>query len=167
MPRALQSLRAELRQEFREPDSFLVNTLSNAVALQIRPWTTSALVFTFFGALAMLVATIGLYGTIRYAVARRAREFGIRISLGAQRRHLAMIVGRRELLPVIVGLVVAVVASIAGGRFLQSLLYRVPATDPLVLASVVITMSLIAIVACLIPVVHTARTAPVAVMRAE
>lgn len=93
-----------------------------------------AMLSAAFGLLATLLASIGLYGLTAYTVARRTREIGIRIALGAERRNILWIVMKEVLLLTAVGLLIGIPSSLVLGRFVQGLLFEMEAGDPLVLA---------------------------------
>jgi len=106
-----------------------------------------AMLSAAFGLLATLLASIGLYGLTAYTVARRTREIGIRMALGAERRNILWIVMKEVLLLTGVGLLIGIPSSLALGRFVQGLLFEMKADDPLVLAvaaGMIVTVSLAA-----------------------
>jgi predicted lysophospholipase L1 biosynthesis ABC-type transport system permease subunit len=121
----------------------------------------------FFAALALVLGAIGIYGVLAYAVARRTREFGIRVALGAGRRQVMGIVLAQGLRIVAVGVVVGVAGALAASRVMTGLLFRVSATDPATYAAIAAMVCGIAIVACLVPLWRALRVDPVLALRAE
>ncbi len=122
---------------------------------------------SFFGALALVLACIGLYGLLSYEVARRTRELGIRMALGAQQRDLLRLVVGQGILLVLIGAAVGIVAAIGVTRFMATMLYGVHANDPLTFAAVAILLTLVALLACYIPARRAMRVDPTVALRYE
>jgi putative ABC transport system permease protein len=120
-----------------------------------------------FGALAVFLATVGIYGVIAYAVEQRAHEFSIRTALGAGRRDIIMLVVREGLIVTVVGIVIGIGAAFGLTRLIASQLYGVTPTDPLTLAIVVLLLTAIAMVACVIPARRAASAEPLRALRVE
>jgi putative ABC transport system permease protein len=120
-----------------------------------------------FGALAALLAALGLYGLVSDGVSRRTREIGIRMALGAQARAVLRLVVRDGLRPVLVGGGLGLLLALAASRTLAAFLYGVTPRDPVTLAVTMALLSLVALAACLPPALRAARLDPAEVMRAE
>ena len=121
---------------------------------------------TAFASLAVLLASVGLYGVLAYAVTERSREIGLRIALGATARSVvAMIVGRGLALTA-AGLAIGVAAAWAVTRAMNNLLYGVAATDPATFGVVLGILGSVALVACALPAIRASRTDPIVVLRA-
>ena len=120
-----------------------------------------------FGVLATVLAAIGLYGTISYSVARRTREFGIRLALGAAPKSLLLFVLRETGWLILIGVAVALPASYAMGRLVESQLYGIHANDPLVLAGGTLVIVLAAALAGLGPALRAMRIEPLRALRYE
>ena len=120
-----------------------------------------------FAALALLTASVGLYGLVNYAVAQRTREIGIRIALGADLGRVKRLVLRDTLAPVAVGLAAGTLASWWLSRFLSSLLYATTAHDPATLAMVTMLLIALGFVAAYVPARAATRVDPIATLRAE
>jgi len=120
-----------------------------------------------FGALAIILVCIGLYGIMAYAVSSRTNEIGSRMALGAQRQNVLWLILRESLLLVCVGVVIGVPVVFAVGKWISSLLFGVKAADPLAIALAVVLMFLIGIVACYVPARRAMRVDPIVALRYE
>jgi ABC-type antimicrobial peptide transport system permease subunit len=121
----------------------------------------------FFGALALILACIGLYGLLSYEVSRRTREIGIRMALGAQQRDVLKLVVRQGMALAIVGAVVGVGVALGVTRYLASMLYGVHANDPATIAGVAVLLMLVGLAACYIPARRAVRVDPMVSLRYE
>ncbi len=121
----------------------------------------------FFGLVAALLAAIGLYGIVSFTVARRTREIGIRLALGADRRRIFALIVRDTLELLGVGLAVGLGLALVGARAASSFLYGLGAHDPVTLAIAVALMAAVAVVASLVPVRRAARVDPMVALRME
>jgi ABC-type antimicrobial peptide transport system permease subunit len=126
---------------------------------------------TFFGALALLLAAIGLYGTLAYSVARREREMGIRLALGAERGGLVRLVLAQGLRLVLVGIVAGWIASALAARVLahtiENVLFHVHALDPFSCVTAALILTTLACAAAAIPARRAASTDPMRALRSE
>jgi ABC-type antimicrobial peptide transport system permease subunit len=127
----------------------------------------TATLTALFAALAFLLATVGLYGVISFAVARRRKEIGIRVALGARRKDVIALVLRESVMPVGTGLAAGLTLSLALNRSLKSLFYEVAPSDPLVLSAVVIAIAIATITASYIPTRRALNVDPATTLRAE
>jgi predicted permease len=126
-----------------------------------------ARLFGLFAGLALMLASIGLYGLLSYEVAGRTREIGIRTALGAQRRSVLLLFLRRGLVLVVVGSVAGVAAAILVSRLLESLLFGVGPTDPATFAAVPVLLVAVGVAACWIPAMRATRVDPAVALRCE
>jgi predicted permease len=122
---------------------------------------------SFFAILALILACIGLYGLLSYEVARRTRELGIRMALGAQRRELMRLVVRRGLVLALAGAVIGIGTAIAVTRLTATMLYDVRPYDPVTFAGACILLVLVALAACSIPARRAMRIDPMVALRYE
>jgi predicted permease len=122
---------------------------------------------TLFGLLAIVLASVGIYGVTAYAVARRTSEIGIRMALGATRVSVLGMILTRSLTQALVGLAIGIPLAYAAARMLQSSLYRTPAFQPIVLAVVSALLLFATVAAAAIPSVRAASTNPIEALRTE
>jgi predicted permease len=122
---------------------------------------------SFFGILALVLASIGLYGVTSYSVERRTSEIGIRMALGANRLKMLGMVLRGAFLQVGIGLAIGIPVTILGGRAMSSQLYGVKSYDPVVLVLTTVVLALAALAAALIPARRAANTEPMLALRTE
>jgi len=131
-----------------------------------RPRLLAQLLGAFAG-LALLLAGIGTYGVLAYMVAERRREIGIRMALGAARSSVIALVMRQGLQPTIIGVLVGLAGAFSANRMMATLLFGVQPTDPITLATVTMTIVLVAAVACWLPAWRASRLDPNVVLRTD
>jgi ABC-type antimicrobial peptide transport system permease subunit len=122
---------------------------------------------SFFAMLATVLACIGLYGLLAYEVAMRTRELGIRMALGAQRRHLMKLVIRQGIVLSVAGVILGMAGALGVTRFMSSMLYNVRPNDPKTFLEVAVLLMLVALVACGVPAVRAMRVNPLTALRSE
>lgn len=120
-----------------------------------------------FALLAVLLATLGLYGSMSFAVARRTREIGVRIALGADRSRILSMVLRDAVRVLWVGCIAGVVVSTWLARYAGTLIYQLEPRDPASIAAAVILLAAVGLIASLAPALRAARLDPVTACRAE
>ena len=118
-----------------------------------------------FGLLALGLASIGLYGILAYAAARRQREIGLRMALGASRISVLRLMLGQGMSLVLVGIAIGLAASLATGRILSRMLYGVSATDPLSVGAAAAVLMAVALVACYLPARWATRVDPLTALR--
>ncbi len=144
-----------------------LRTMDEIVDLNVADRQQQMTLLGAFAALALILASIGLYGVLSYAVTQRSREIGLRMALGASASSvIRMIVGRGLALTGI-GLAIGLVAAWLATRAMKNLLYGVAATDPLTFGSVAALLALIALIACYAPARRASRVDPIVVLREE
>jgi putative ABC transport system permease protein len=126
---------------------------------------TNMMLLTVFGAVALVLSAIGIYGVLAFGVAQRVREFGIRQALGADRSSILSLVLTQGLKTAGVGMVLGLVASVAFARLLETLLFGVTPRDPAVFAAVTVVLFAVAMAACYIPARRATRVDPMVALR--
>ena len=144
-----------------------LRTMQQILDGSLAPRRLSMWLLTVFALAALLLAALGIYGVMAYAVTLRTREIGIRMALGAQRASvLRMVIGQGMKL-VALGVIIGLAASLALTRFMASLLYGVSATDPLTLAAVALLLTSIALLAQFAPARRAVTVDPTFALRHE
>jgi putative ABC transport system permease protein len=132
-----------------------------------RSWTLGAIMFSVFGALGLLVASLGLYSVLAFDVVQRTREIGLRAALGASRERLLRMVVQQAVWITILGIAVGVLAALLLGSRVQPMLFQVNARDPITFGVVATTLIAVAIIAGLLPGWRAARVQPSIALRAD
>ncbi len=145
--------------------AFFGRTLDEHVAFSLVPSRLAAAVSAVFGLLALLLATLGLYGVVAFSVVQRTREIGILMALGAQTGDIVRRVLGAGLRLIGIGLAVGFATALALAHLLDSVLYQVNPTDPSIFAGVGLLMVVTALMACLIPALKAARVDPLIALR--
>ena len=142
-------------------------SLDQMLGLAFLPSRAAAITLSAFGVLAIMLAATGVYGLVSYAVARRLREIGIRVAIGAQPRQVVQLVLGRTMMLLLVGAAVGFVLALAAGQVLASIVYQASPRDPEVLALVWATTILLGLVASLPPTLRALRVDPLTALRYE
>ena len=144
-----------------------VSTLQERMKMPLWPVRTAAGFFLICGTLALILATVGLFGVLYFTVLQRRREFGIRVALGATSRRVVAVVLREGLTLAIPGVVLGSVAAYVVARVLSRLLFGVAPGDPLTYSSTALIQLVVALVACALPAYRATRADPMSALRAE
>jgi len=120
-----------------------------------------------FAGVALLLATVGIYGAVAYTVAQRTGEIGVRMALGAQTRDILRLIVRQGMKPVVFGLAIGVTAALAVGRLIHSQLYQTSEYNPLLLSATLTILGAAALIACLFPAYRATLVNPVEALRTE
>ncbi|HEY3382504.1 MAG TPA: ABC transporter permease [Vicinamibacterales bacterium] len=158
-----------LRSFVREQDATLA--LDSVMTMEDRVWNSLskprlyALLLGVFAAFALTIAAVGLFGVLSYGVSLRAREIGVRTSLGATPWVIARLVVRQGLAVTVTGAVIGLALSAAGARYLSKLLYGVTPYDAATFVLAPVLLTIVALIACLVPARRAARVDPVKVLR--
>jgi putative ABC transport system permease protein len=159
------------RRELLAMDSslafFEARTMSQNLAITLFPVRAGAVLLGVFGALALLLAAIGLYGAVAYSVSRRTREIGIRMALGAARTDVVTLVTRQSVTVVLTGVALGVCIAAVGSRALASVLYGVGSTDTGVFAGMAAILIAVSTFASFLPARRASSIPPVTALRHE
>ncbi len=137
------------------------------VADQNEGYGLYVLLLGVFGGIALVLATVGIYGVMVHAVSHRTNEIGVRMALGASRSQVLRLLIRRGMLLTAIGLIVGVAGSLALTRIIANFLWGVTPTDPLTFGVVIVLLSMIALVACYIPARRASSVDPMVALRHE
>jgi putative ABC transport system permease protein len=144
-----------------------IASLEDDMRIVLLPAQLAAGLLGAFGLLALLIASVGIYGVASYEVAQRTRELGIRSALGATARDLIELVVRQSMRVVVIGGVVGLAFALGAARLLTTQLYGVRATDPVTFLAMPLFLATVAMVATLVPARRATRVDPVEALRAE
>lgn len=164
-------LAAAIRHEIRaiDKDQLIdsIQTMEQVHAKSIAEPRFNTLLLTIFAAVALILASVGLYGVMAYTVNQRLHEIGLRMALGAQISDVLRMVIKQGLTLTLIGLTIGVAASFALTRVMTSLLYEVSATDPLTFIGVAALLAAVALLACYLPARRATRVDPLTALRHE
>lgn len=163
----LSALRARVAEFDPQLPLFDIRSLADHVAGDTAPERFRLILIGSFAALALALAALGIYGTVAFTVARRTREIGVRMAIGARPQDIRRLVVRGGLLPVLAGLLLGTAASLAMGRLLASQLFAIRASDPTTFAAVLLFLLAVATIACWIPARRAMRTDLVTSLRSD
>jgi len=144
-----------------------VETLSDIRTRSVGDRRFTMLVLSGFAVLGLLLAAIGIYGVLAYSVARRTREIGVRMALGAARQRVVGMVLRDSLAPVVAGSVAGIIAALLATRLMRAMLYGVSPTDPTTFVIVTAALIGVALLASAVPAARAARVDPIVALREE
>jgi ABC-type antimicrobial peptide transport system permease subunit len=141
--------------------------MNDLLGRHTRSWVLGTRVFSAFGALALLLAGIGMFSVIAFTIGQRMHEFGVRAALGARRSDILQLTLVRGMAPAAIGIVVGIGLTLVLARFVESLVFQVSARDPATLAAASAGMLVCSIVASLIPALRAASVDPTIALRAD
>jgi putative ABC transport system permease protein len=144
-----------------------IDTMDHIVAQAVARQRFSMLLLGLFAALALLLASIGIYGVMSYSVAQRTREIGIRIALGARRIDVLQMTVKQALKLVGMGMIIGLVAAFLLTRVMATLLYGISATDPVTFIGISVVLLAVAILASYVPALRATRVDPMTALRAQ
>jgi putative ABC transport system permease protein len=161
------ALDAAVRQIDKDLPLYQTRTMDQMLDTSLARQRMSMLVFVVFAVVAVALASVGLYGVVAHGVTERTHEIGVRIALGADRRHVVGLIVRQGLSMAAVGTLIGVAGAVALSRWIEGLLFRVKPTDPATFATVVGVLLAVAFVACYVPAWRATRLDPTQALRAE
>ncbi|HKS80790.1 MAG TPA: ABC transporter permease, partial [Candidatus Acidoferrales bacterium] len=145
------AIRGDVAELDRSLALFHVQTMDEVIAQNMQDTTLQTFLLSVFAGLALILATIGLYGVMSYLVLQRTQEFGIRVALGAQSGDVLRLVMRQGIKLTVLGVAIGVCGALGLARLVKALLYGVSANDPLTFVAVAALLAAVALAACFIP----------------
>jgi len=142
-------------------------TLDEVISGSLSTQRFSMVLLAVFASIALLLASMGIYGVISYLVGQRTQELGIRIALGAKRSDILRLVLRHGMTMTLVGIFVGLIAAFALTRLMSGMLFGVQATDPLTFATIAVLLAFVALLACFVPARRATKVDPLVALRSE
>jgi putative ABC transport system permease protein len=162
---------SEVRSELHRMEPTLlvdkIETMDQRIEDSVSPRKLNLFLFGLFSALALVLASIGLYGVVAYSVGQRTQEFGIRMALGAQPRDVLRLVLTQGLKLALAGTVIGITVALALSSVVRQLLFGVRPADPFTIACVALILTIVALVACWLPAFRASRIEPTQALRIE
>jgi predicted permease len=162
---------AAIREAVRQvdPNVPLMDVSTQLDQIERRFWQERVLAqaYALFGALALVVASVGLFGLMSYSVTRRTNEIGIRMALGARQENVLRLVMGESMILVVAGVAIGLGSALAAGRLVSGLLFGVAAADPVTLATAITVLALVSSFAAYLPAMRASRVDPVIALRCE
>jgi putative ABC transport system permease protein len=160
-----------MRSRISEIDKFTavtrVRTLEEMVSESVAQPRFYLLLLTLFACIALVLAALGIYSLMSYAVSQRAHEIGIRMALGAEAKRIVTLIVSHGMTLIITGVVIGLIGAIALTRLMEGLLFGVSTTDPVVFVVIALTLLIVALIACLVPARKATRIDPIIALRHE
>jgi putative ABC transport system permease protein len=152
-----------------DPDQPITDmrTMTEVISRSVWQPRLYAILFGVFAAVALALASVGIYGVMAYSVSERTREIGIRLALGAQRRDVLKLVVAQGVTLALIGAGIGLGAALALTRLMQTLLFEVSPTDPLTFAGLAALLSVVALLACYLPARRATKVDPMIALRCE
>jgi putative ABC transport system permease protein len=163
----LHTLRSQVHAVDPDIPIFDASSMEDLVTKSISQPRLNTFLFLIFGALALVLAAVGIYGVVSYAVTQRQREIAIRMALGAERRNVTLMVVREGARMAFIGISVGLAAGFFASRVIAAFLFEITPTDPGTFASVSILLGTVALVACYLPARRASRIDPMGALRTE
>lgn len=164
---AVSTLRHELNSLDRNIALANVMTMDEAAARSMASDRMLAVLLGTFATLALLLAAVGIFGVLSYSIVQRTHELGVRIAIGAQRRDVLLLVLRETMPLVVVGVAIGLGAGFGLTRVMRAMLFEVQPTDPVTFVSVAVVLTIVAVVASLVPARRAAQIDPVIALRRD
>jgi predicted lysophospholipase L1 biosynthesis ABC-type transport system permease subunit len=161
------TVRAQVAGPTEDQPIFGVETMEQVITDSLMERRFTMMLLIIFASTALVLAAVGIYGVMSYAVSRRTHELGVRIALGAPHREILQLIVRDGMALAVAGMAVGLAAAFGLTRFMASLLYGVRPADPATLAAVSLLLGGIALLACYIPAWRATRVDPLVALRYE
>jgi putative ABC transport system permease protein len=144
-----------------------VKPYSELLAPQLQPWRLAATMFTLFGAIALVIAAVGLYSVMAYWVSQRTQEIGVRMALGARRSDVVRLVALQSSRAIVAGLALGGIGAFVASRWITDMLYETSPHDPVVYTTAALVLALAATVASIVPARRSTAVDPAQAIRTE
>jgi putative ABC transport system permease protein len=161
------SLRAALTSTDKSLPVYALKPMTDYLRDSLARRRFNMVLLSAFSGIALVLAAIGIYGVISYSVAQRTREMGIRMALGAQTRDVLKLIVRQAMMLTLAGVAIGLLAAFVLTRLMKSLLFSVSVTDPITFGVIALLLTLIALLACLIPARRATKVDPLVALRYE
>jgi putative ABC transport system permease protein len=166
-----ETLLPAIRQKVHELDAELalanVRTMDQWLSNSAAQPRLNTMLLVVFASVALLIASVGIYGVIAYSVSQRTGEIGVRMALGATPSDMLRLIVGEGMKLALIGIVAGLLGGLALGRAVSSLLFGVPVRDPLTFTLVAVVLAGVALAACTIPALRASRVDPIAALRYE
>jgi predicted permease len=166
-PVSAEAIRAALKRLSGEHVMYSAQTMDEIIAASLATRQVSMILLGVFAALAVLLASVGIYGVISYLVGQRTQEIGVRMALGAQRRDVLRLILGAGMKMAVIGVGIGLVTALGVTRLMGKILYGVSATDPVTFASVGVVLMGVAAAACYLPARRAMKVDPIVALRYE
>jgi putative ABC transport system permease protein len=163
----LSAVRAEVRKLDRDLPVSNIQTIDQTLRVVLGTERFAVFLLVIFAAVALSLAAVGLYGVMSYAVSQRTREIGIRMALGARRRDVMLMVIGQGIKLAGISILIGLGGALALTRFMENLVFGVSATDPLTYVTIVSLLTLVAMLAALVPARRATKVDPMIALRCE
>ena len=161
------SIRAVVRSQNNENVIFGPRTLNEVIADSLATQRFSMILLNAFSAVALLLASIGLYGVVSYLVGQRTHELGVRVALGAQRSDVLRLVLNQGIKMTLAGVALGLIGAFGMTRLLAGMLFGVSATDPATFAVITMLLVVVALMASFVPALRATKVDPMTALRHE
>jgi ABC-type antimicrobial peptide transport system permease subunit len=146
---------------------YWADTYENQIAQQVWFVRVFGTMFMIFGFVALFLASVGLYAVMSFSVSRRIREVGIRMALGARAADVVRMIFRQGLVQLVVGMSLGLLFATGMGQLLKAILFQVQPRDPSIFVGVAAVLTLVGMIACLVPARRATRVDPLVALRSE
>jgi len=163
----VQAVRATLQALSADMPFVPVDTMEALTAGQLQPWRLGATMFLIFGGVALLIAAVGLYSAMTHLVAQRTHEIGIRMALGASRRHVISRIGTQGAVSIGAGVGIGLLGAALASQWIGELLFKTSPRDPWVFTSVAVVLGLAGLAAAIVPLRRSTSVDPLIVLKAD
>jgi putative ABC transport system permease protein len=161
------TIRSEVKAIDQDQPVYLVNTMEKVRSMSMLPFSFSGLLLCIFAAIALVLAAVGIYGVVSYAVTQRTHEIGIRLALGAKTGDVLRMVIKQGMLPAVIGLSIGWIAAFALAQIMGNALIEVSSKDLSAFVGIPFLLALIAFIACYIPARRATKVDPMIALRYE